>query len=310
MKYNIDQLIDLITELKLFDPKMHGKYMYSTANYFIIGKICDVLTKSSRNYLKLLFNRLELKHTYFIDDLKTFKMATGYDTNGKKINIPEYLKQDYYGVDICATYDDLNEFMKKRNQLISNKNNIKLLTKNFDVLIENISNKQRISHGAIGQQYSSIGCRLININDKTFILAAGHFPGYHVSSIYSLDYKTVINTFSNVDRVQHIYHMDELSKLILISLETKSKFYIKPIKIKKIPDINKYLGIYKNEYTFYKVYVNDEGKLMLFSRKQENELYYIGNDTFFRNNFSQIIIKKNKMYVKYFYGQIFELDKS
>lgn len=308
VSYSSDEFIKLIDELNLYIDNNYGKYMYSSANYFIIGKIIDILTGSSNKFLKTIFNNLKLKNTLFIDDVNnSLNFADGFDINKKIFKAPPYRKKNFYGGDICSTYQDFNTFMKNRHKLIKNNKNIKLLTKDFNITIDDYS---KIGSTLIKNQKIIIGCRLITINNIQYIVMAGHFPGYHVSSVYSLDYNIIINTFSNIDKTGHsIEHMDELSKNFLIVLVTKYRFYSKPSLIKNIKNINKYIGTYSNEYTYYKIYLKED-KLRLYSRKQDNELYYLGYNKFYRNPYSYIKIMNNILYVFYYTGIVYQLKKT
>lgn len=290
----------------------YGKYVYSTANYFMIGKICDNIGGGSKNFIqKNIFDKLNLNETLFIDDIiKTpskLNFAQGHNIDNKKSIIPDYWKKQYYGGDICATYNDLNTFFINRHLLIKKKQNINLLTKNFNVVITDYS---KLGSDIVKNQYSIIGCRFIVINKIQYIIVAGHFPGYHVSSLYSMDFKTIINTFSNIDKTGSIYHMDELAKNFVIVLATKYKFYLMPLdnEIKKIKDFSKYIGIYSNNYTFYNIFEEDN-KLYLYSRKQTNEIIYLGYNKFYRNSFSYIKIANNKLVVYYYFGNKYELER-
>ena len=305
--YTINEYMILIKKLKLFDNNFFQKYNYSSTNYLIIGKICDNIIESSTKYIKQnIFNKLNMKNTYFIDDIynkQNINFAKGYDKNFKKYNIPIYLTKNFYGINICSTFTDVNKFIINRHKLISKKN-INLLLKDYNISINIIKNNKK---EIIKNQKVIIGGRTIIINKKNYILIAGHFPGYHVSSIYSIDFKTIINTFSNIDKSDNIYNMDELAKQYIIILTTKYKFYFKT-KIKEIKNYDKYIGRYENDYTYYIIYKKNN-KLYLYSRKQTNELFYLGYNKFFRNNFSQIIIKNNILYVHYYFGISYKLNK-
>ena len=306
--YNINELISLINEFKLYDKDAHGSYEYSTANYFIIGKICDNLCGSSKKFIQTnIFDKLKLKETVFIDDIiknpSKYNFAEGNNLDNKKLDIPNYWKNQFYGGDICATYKDLNVFFINRHKLINK--NVELLTKNFNIVT---ADHAKLGNTVIKKQYIIIGLRLIILDKNTYIITAGHFPGYHVSSLYSFDFKTIINTFSNIDKTGSMYHMDELAKNFLIVLTTKFKFYMRPsiAEIKQIKDFSKYIGKYKNDYTFYEI-TEKNNKLYLYSRKQTNELIYLGRNKFYRNNFSYIKIAGNKLSVVYYFGNKFDL---
>ena len=319
-KYNIDEFINLIDELYLYDENIKNKFNYTIVNYFIIGKIIDVITGSSSKYIKKMFNKLKIKEIYFIDDIynKQYKIKSkfinnfslGYEYKDNNIvikNINKYWFNKCYGCDICLSYINLNKFIKRRKKLFDSKKNYNLLLKDYDIYIIKYNNN---NNKYISYIKSIIGSRYIKINKKKYIIVAGHFPGYHVSAVFSKNFKKYINVFSNVDKSDNEINMDEMAKNFLFILKTKYRFYIKPKKnkIKKLKDINKYIGKYKNDYTFYEIYKKKD-KLYLYSRKQTNELIYLGNNNFYRNPFSFIKIKNNILFINYYYSVKYEMKK-
>lgn len=306
--YTANGFIGLIEKLNLYKANKYGEYNYSSANYFVVGGLLDIVVGSARNFLKSIFKELNLKNTLFVDNInKSLDFATGFDSNNKVFRTPNYRKKNFYGGDICSTYQDLNAFIRTRHKMLTNRESVKLLTKDYNIGIEGST---RLGSSLIEGQKIIIGCRLININKKSYLLMAGHFPGYHVSSAYSLDYKVAINAFSNIDKFRAHQHMDELAKQFAIILSTNCRFFAKPAAqaIKKIKDADKYIGKYANEYTHYKLYLKN-GKLRLYSRKQDSELYYMGHNRFYRNPYSCIKVVGDTLCVYYFTGITYQLKK-
>ena len=102
-KYNINQFINLIENNNLYDISIHKKYNYSIANFFIIGKIIDVITGSCKKYIKKLCNKLKIKEIYFIDEI--------YDNN-KNIK-PEFTNKFAIGYSYKDDINDNNLVIKK-----------------------------------------------------------------------------------------------------------------------------------------------------------------------------------------------------
>lgn len=297
--YTINDFIKIIKNL--YNNNNYGVPEYSTTNYIIYGYILELyLTKTMEEiFNEFLFKPYKIKNTYFTYNFDKKNIINSYNNKYKKILTPKYRFNKYYGGEILVTMESLNDFINKIN-IILNKKHINILLNEYDSINYRVNTK------------FIIGARKIMVCRNKFIASAGHFPGFHNSIIFNLNStkKIKIIILSNIDKIKSIYHMDEISKYILYNLHCKYNYYFKPKKnmIFKFNDDN-ILGTYQNEFTYYIIY-KDNGKLYIKSRKQNNEIIYLGDNRFYRNFFSYIIYKINRIDIIYMNKEKFTLYKT
>lgn len=300
--YTLNEFVKFILTTKgMYRKHDYGTGVYATTNYVLLSYILQKITKQSIYDLleEYVFIPMKLTNTYFIHDVLEDKkllaqMAKGHDDELNLVLIPKYWTY-FNGCDIVTNYPDLYKFIHKTKQLLG--------TKGWKYYIK----PRKKTHGG---QYMTIGGRTLFINDHQFILSAGHFPGYHVSMIFHHSLNFIIIALSNIDKVKSVVHMDDIAKWIAFSIINKTPFYIPPKKAKKISlkAMKQLVGMYSNEYGWYKVYIKDN-KLTIKSRKQTTPLIYLGNNRWYRNLYSYVEFTKEYLTVSYLNKKCFKLFK-